>query len=123
MTFSRSASSLVSQVGPCGPAEEPERMAGMLAIARVKLAAHHLSPGRTKHTLSDSKGIRPFPPFVELVITHDPGQEGYYLMHHAADGTGTDTWHERLEDAIDQAEWEFEVKPEEWTPINEPYTG
>ena len=95
----------------------------MIAIARVKLAAHHLSPGRTKHTLSDSKGARPFPLFVELVIAHYPGQAGFYLMHHAAYRTGTDTWHETLEDALDQAEWEFEVKPEEWATINEPYLG
>ncbi len=93
----------------------------MRAIARAKLGPHHLSPGRTKHTLSDSRGVRPFPPFVELVIAHYPGQAGFYLMHHAADGTGTDTWHERIEDAMDQAEWEFEVKPEEWITTDEPY--
>jgi hypothetical protein len=42
-------------------------------------------------------------------------------MHHSIDGTGTDTWHESLEDVLHQGEWEFEVKPSEWIEINEPY--
>jgi hypothetical protein len=91
------------------------------AIRRVKLGDHHLSPGRTNHMLVDSNGKRPFAPFKELVIAHYPGTVGYYLMHHSTDGTGTDTWHESLEDALHQAEWEFEVGSSEWVEINEPY--
>jgi hypothetical protein len=91
------------------------------AIRRVKLGDRHLSPGRTNHMLVDSNGKRPFAPFKELVIAHYPGTVGYYLMHHSIDGTGTDTWHESLEDALNQAAWEFEVDASEWVEIDEPY--
>ena len=99
-------------------------MSGMeefTAIRKVKLEDHHLHPGRTNHFLVDCNGKRPFAPFTELVIAHYPATAGYYLMHHSIDGTGTDTWHENLEDALSQGEWEFEVKPFEWVETNEPY--
>ncbi|HEY4354738.1 MAG TPA: hypothetical protein VGN16_03245 [Acidobacteriaceae bacterium] len=93
----------------------------MVAIRKAVLAAHHLSSGRTRHTISDSKGTRSFPPFTELVIAKDPGESGYFLMHHCSDGSAADTFHLTLEDAMYQAEWELDVKPEEWTVIDEPY--
>ena len=92
----------------------------MRAIARVKLGPQHQNPGRTKHLLSDSNGVSSFPPFVELVIACYPGDSGYYLMHHCADGTAADTHHETIEQALHQAEWEFGVKPEEWATIDDP---
>jgi hypothetical protein len=94
---------------------------GMLAIKKVKLTDRHLSPGRTKHTLSDSEGVRLFPQFTSLAITQADGDSGYYLMHLCDSGLGTDTWHESLEDALNQAEWEFGVLPDEWTDVHEPF--
>lgn len=94
---------------------------GMVAIKRVTLSDHHLSPGRTKHTLSDGAGARPFPPFTSLAITQYSGDAGYYLMHICDNHLGTDTWHETLEDALYQAEWEFGVMPEEWADVHEPF--
>ena len=94
-------------------------MSKMMAIKKVALGEHHLRPGQTKHTLSDSQGIREFPPFVSLVITQSPGESGFYLMHCCENGQGADTWHETLDDALHQAEYEFEVKPEEWIETNE----
>jgi hypothetical protein len=93
----------------------------MIAIKKVLLNENHLSPGRTKHTLSDSNGTRPFPPFTSLAIAHYPGQPGYWLMYSCDNGLGTDTFHESLEDALGQAEWEFAVRPEEWIEVNEPF--
>jgi hypothetical protein len=55
------------------------------------------------------------------VITQYPGKLSCYLMHICEDGSGTDTWHESLEDALLQAEWEFGVRLEEWTETNEPF--
>ena len=41
--------------------------------------------------------------------------DGYYLFYCDADGIEqTDTWHESLEGAQDQALFEFGVEPEEW---------
>lgn len=98
-------------------------MAGveMIAIKKVTLREHHLSPGRTKHTLSDSNGVSPFPPFTSLAITRYLDGSGYYLMHICENHLGTDTWHETLEDALHQAEWEFGVLAEEWTDVEEPF--
>jgi hypothetical protein len=98
-------------------------MEKFMAVRKVQLADHHLNPGRTSHVLVDSQGRRPFAPFKELVIAHYPGAVGYYLMHHSIDGTGTDTRHETLEDAIHQGTWEFDVKANEWVEINEPYVA
>jgi hypothetical protein len=91
----------------------------MIAVKRVLLGPQHLSPGRATHTLIDSKGVRRFKLFKSLVIAHYLNSIGYYLFHLCADGSGTDTWHESLEDALHQAEWEFEVKPDEWEDIHE----
>jgi hypothetical protein len=96
-------------------------MSQMIAIRRVKLASHHLTPGRTKHHLADANGTRDFPPFVSLSIVHEPGGTACYLMHECENGPGTDTWHQSLDAAIHQAEWEFGVLPEEWKVIEEPY--
>jgi hypothetical protein len=96
-------------------------MSEMTAIRKVALTEHHLRPGRTKHTLSDSQGRREFPPFTSLVIAKYPEDPGFYLMHVCENGQGTDTWHETLDDALHQAEFEFEVKPEEWKETNEPF--
>lgn len=91
----------------------------MVTIKKVKLKEHHLKPGRTKHTLSDGKGMRPFPPFTSLAITRYGDEAGYYLMHICENHLGTDTFHETLEEALHQAEWEFEVRPEEWLDVQE----
>ena len=96
-------------------------MSGMIGIRKVILGPHHLSPGRTKHTLIDSHGATEFKPFTSLVIARYPGDDGFYLMHVCQDGSGTDTWHQTFDDALHQASYEFEVKPEEWIEINEPF--
>jgi hypothetical protein len=91
----------------------------MVILMRVRLDPHHHT-SLTKHTLSDSKGKRDFPPFVELVIAAYPGETSCYLFHVCADGQAADTWHQSVEEALDQAEWEFGVQPEEWTVPDEP---
>jgi hypothetical protein len=93
----------------------------MVAIKEVTLKEHHLSPGRTKHTLSDGHGVRPFPPFTSLAITRFGEEPGYYLMHICDAGLGTDTWHETLEEALHQPEWEFGVLSEEWIDVQKTF--
>jgi hypothetical protein len=94
---------------------------GMTAIKKVRLKAHHLSPGRTEHAFSDGSGTRPFPPFTSLAITRLNDEPGYYLMHLCDNHFGTDTHHATLEEALHQAEWEFGVLPEEWADVQEPF--
>jgi hypothetical protein len=92
---------------------------GMVTIKKVTLKAHHLSPGRATHTLADSAGLRSFPTFTSLAIAQYAGEPGYYLVHICDDNLQTDTWHNTLEDALHQAEWEFGVQPAEWTDVRE----
>jgi hypothetical protein len=96
-------------------------MSEMVAIKNVTLNESHLRPGRTKHSISDKNGRSEFPPFTSLVITQCPDDPGFYLMHVCANGQIADTWHETLDDALHQAEYEFEVKPEEWAETSEPF--
>ncbi len=85
----------------------------LTTIKRVRLGPqHHASV--TKHTISDRPGKRDFPPFVELLIATYPGEMSCYLFHVCADGQVADTWHQTVEEALDQAACEFGVKPEEW---------
>jgi hypothetical protein len=84
------------------------------AVKKVILGPHHLCPGRTRHSIADAKGQRDFPPFVRLEIAQYQGDQGFYLLHISEDGSIADTHHETLAEAFHQAEWEFEVKADEW---------
>lgn len=86
---------------------------------RVALGpSHHAS--LTKHSIRDEDGERNFPPFVSLEIASYDGEESCYLFHICANGQVADTSHQTVDEAIDQAEWEFGVRPEEWTLVGEP---
>lgn len=78
-------------------------------IKRVRLGPHH-HPSLTQHT----KDHQPFPPFVELEIAAYPGEDCCYLFHICGDGQVADTWHQTVAEAMEQAEWELGVRPEEW---------
>jgi hypothetical protein len=90
-------------------------MGEMIAIKKVLLNERHLRPGRTEHSLCDNKGKKSYPPFSSLEIAQHPGDQDYYLLYLCENGQVADTWHQTLEDALQQAEFEFDVKPEEWT--------
>jgi hypothetical protein len=78
-------------------------------VRTVQLQDHHW-PSKTRHSINGA----PVPPFTQLEIATNGQDTGYYLLHICADGRGTDTWHESLEDAFSQAEFEFGVKHHEW---------
>ena len=42
-------------------------------------------------------------------------------MYEPEIGHGTDTWHQSLDDAMHQAEWEFGVARDEWKKTDRPY--
>jgi hypothetical protein len=96
-------------------------MSGMIAIKKVALNEGHLRPGRAKHTIKDSTGTREFPPFISRAIIQFPGHPCCYLMYICEDCGYADTYHESIEDAVNEAEWEFGVRPEEWADADEPF--
>jgi hypothetical protein len=89
----------------------------MIAIKRVALKEHHRRPGRTNHSFNGKE----FGPFTSLEISQYPDDAGYYLMHICEDGGCADTWHESIDDALHQAEWEFGVRPGEWSETDEQF--
>jgi hypothetical protein len=96
---------------------------GLRTLMSVALGPGHLRPGRTRHTIGDAKGRRDFPPFVKLEIAQYPGHLECYLFHICEDGMTADTWHKTVEEALDQAEWEFNVRRNEWkVTVNETST-
>lgn len=94
---------------------EPRKL---IAVKRVELGPHHFNPGKTRHMITDKHGSRPFPPFKFLEVVHYENSSEYYLLHICADGQIADTWHRSLEDAFEQAEWEFGVKADEWRDVD-----
>jgi hypothetical protein len=78
-------------------------------VGSVELQKQH-RPSRTCHTIN---GVL-CPPFTRLEITKHGEEAGFYLLHICSDGQETDTWHESLDDAFHQAEFEFGVKRHEW---------
>src|SRR5689334_23034982 len=95
-------------------------MSEYLIHYRIRLKPQHHPTGKTRHTegylLTESivRGAE-LPTPSELVIAQLPPDDGYYLLY--LDNTGseiTDTYHDSLEKALEQAKWEFDVEPGEW---------
>jgi hypothetical protein len=89
-------------------------MADVVLLRRVRLTPHHASTGKTRHFRG---GIALSLP-AELTIVKYPNDPGYYLLHFDEAGQEmTDTYHENLASAIEQAEWEFNIRPEDWEVV------
>ena len=84
-------------------------------LRRMKLGPAHPPTGETRHYY----GTVELPPPVELRIAQHVGDDGFYLFY--CDETGreqADTYHNSLEAAMQQAEFEFGVKPDEWEVVD-----
>ena len=68
-------------------------------LKRAEIKPENRSLGLVTHTLIDHAGPHEFPEFARLEIARFGQDSGYYLLHICADGSGTDTWHQTLEDA------------------------
>jgi hypothetical protein len=83
-------------------------------LRRIYLSDKNQSTGKTCHY----QGNKVLSDFVELQIVRFHDDSGYYLFY--CDETGaeiTDTYHDSIEEALAQAEWEFDLRPDEWTVI------
>jgi hypothetical protein len=82
-----------------------------------------MSTGKTKHYISNSIDQNfenndieniPVPKWVEI----SEESEGFYLYHYNSDGECiADTWHESIEDAKEQAKFEFGILNDDWKPM------
>ena len=90
---------------------ETDRDPRRTVVARVKLQSHHVPTGRTHHVIAGEAMAAP----AQLRVTRWADDAGFYLMYCDAEGQEmTDTWHETLEKAFRQAQFEFGVTPAEW---------
>ena len=86
-------------------------MSNYLILRSIVLNPWHRPTGKTRHYY----GSEPIPPPQGLKIVQISPDPGYYLLY--LDGAGnelTDTYHSSLEEALAQANLEFEVNSEEW---------
>ncbi len=91
------------------------RSDGARVLRRIILRSEHRQTGHTVHNLA-SGSLLPKP--AELRIAKYDDAQGYYLFYCDSDGTvQTDTYHDALEGAIEQARLEFKVKPEHWEEV------
>lgn len=80
-------------------------------LRRVRLNAKHEPTGNTRHF----HGREPVPSPRQLLIVQYAGDPGFYLIHLDEGGNElTDTYHDTLEDACEQAAWEFQVEEGDW---------
>lgn len=85
----------------------------MKILKTIELKPFHVPTGKTRHYHG---GLLPAPS--SLRIGQYPGRTGFYLFYLDKDGRElTDTYHSTLSEAMSQAEFEFLVKPEEWTDV------
>ena len=73
------------------------------------------STGRTKHFA----GSRELPTPAKLQIAQYVNGSGFYLFYLDDHGSiMTDTFHDSMEGAMDQAQWEFDIEMKDWKIIN-----
>lgn len=103
--------SIPDERGPC--LAEENVVKHFSVFRQITLGACHRPTGRTRHFVGGA--ALPSPAGLQIVqFREDPG---YYLMYiHAHGKVLTDTYHSTIQDAFDQANWEFGVEPSEWEP-------
>jgi hypothetical protein len=84
-----------------------------MAMTTLKyVALHGRSPtGLVRYTFA---GVDVGTAATLRIVQYD-GAPGFYLIHLDEEGREiADTYHDTIEDALEQAELEFAVKPQEW---------
>ncbi|MBA3458835.1 MAG: hypothetical protein H0T46_02660 [Deltaproteobacteria bacterium] len=77
--------------------------------ARVRVAT-----GNTRHIVNGA--LAPVPAYVEIA----PAGGAFYLLYFDANGRNTtDTWHETIDAAKAQAQFEFLLDDADWEPVDD----
>ena len=84
--------------------QPPRELDGALVIRWAEVTADVLATDRTRHVVDgEPKG-----PFAQLAIVRYPGDDGYHLFYlDTGGGVITDTYHDTLERAVEQADYEY----------------
>ncbi len=90
-------------------------MSTEIILKQAVLTDRHIPTGRTVHRI----GGNVVPPPAALQIARYEGDPGFYLFYCSATGeVVTDTYHETLDAALDQAEFEFGIRRSEWSDFS-----
>lgn len=80
-------------------------------IFYLQLNDANIQTGNTKHYISGNEQNN----FSNLAICQYTNDQGFYLFYCDENWNNiTDTWHESIEDAIEQAEFEFSGTTHQW---------
>lgn len=89
-------------------------MSDFRVIKRIFLKEKNIPTGKTVHYFGQSELPAPFS--LEIIQYFD--DDGYYLFYLNEKGeVQTDTYHDSLEGAIEQAKWEFKISENDWEDI------
>lgn len=88
---------------------------------KLRAKVRHVS-GNTRHARAHLEGdeVREGSLFPDAVWAQiEPADDAFYLLYLDADGKPmTDTWHETLGQAKQQAEFEFGIMDDDWNDID-----
>lgn len=84
-------------------------------LRRIKLKSAHKPTGKTQHFHGD----KPLPAPTELRIVQFSSDPGCYLFYCDESGIEmTDTYHDSVQEAMAQAEFEFGIAADEWSEVD-----
>ncbi len=82
----------------------PDTLFDAKVIAFAKVSPEYQRTGKTTHSVGGIvKGSA-----THMVIAQYPEENSFYVFGLYQDGSETDTWHESLDNAIKQLDWEYE---------------
>ncbi|MBM4018279.1 MAG: hypothetical protein FJ288_08130 [Planctomycetes bacterium] len=94
--------------------QPPELVGGAKVVRWSAIDGRHRPTGNCRHIVA---GVLQGPA-AGLAICQYEGETAYYLFGCDPEwNTVTDTWHESLEDALEQAEFEYEGVSETWNVV------
>jgi len=91
-------------------------MSTEIILKQAVLSDRHIPTGRTVHHVGGT--VAPTP--AVLQIARYEGDPGFYLFYCSATGEVlTDTYHQTLDAALHQAEFEFGIRGSEWSDVSQ----
>jgi hypothetical protein len=83
-------------------------------LRRITLAPQHEGTGRTTHYVGGEIAALP----ASLAVGSYDDDPGFYLLYYDQGGNElTDTYHDSIEAALEQAEFEFGISSGEWVAV------
>lgn len=87
----------------------------MKYLKKVELQGRFTPTGKTRHFIGSQRAPTP----TTLMIGQEEGDPGFYLLYLDSSGNEiTDTYHDTVSKAMEQANWEFSVDESDWNQVS-----